>query len=97
MPAPLIGAGYLHPPKRLGSKEEVLAMLREHVINGQPGLGESQEERIDRKLTERHEAVVWRRNTVAGPRFVAIGPMKPSREDERFKQYRTRFGMVSND
>lgn len=97
MSAPLIGAGYLRPPKRLGTKEEVLAMLREHVMNGQPGMGESRDERMDRKLTERHEAVVWRRNTIAGPRFVAIGPMKPSREDERFKQYRTRFGMVSND
>lgn len=97
MSAPLIGAGYLRPPKRLGSKEEVLAMLREHVMNGQPGAGEDRSERMDRKLTDRHEAVVWRRNTVAGPRFVAIGPMKPSREDERTKLYRTRFGALSNN
>lgn len=97
MSAPLSGAGYLRPPKRFGTKEEVLAMLREHVMNGQPGAIESRDERIDRKATELHEAVVWRRNTVAGPRFVAIGPMRPSREDERFKLYRTRYGMVSND
>ena len=97
MSAPLNGAGYLHPPKRLGSKEEVLAMLREHVISGMKGVEETREQRMDRKTTELHEAVVWRRNTVAGPRFVAIGPQLPSREDERFKLYRTRFGMVSND
>ena len=97
MSAPLNEAGYLHPPKRLGNKEEVLAMLREHVMNGQPGTCESREERMGRKLTELHEAVVWRRNTVAGPRFVAIGPTRPSRDDERFKLYRTRFGVVSND
>lgn len=97
MSAPLSGAGYLRPPKRLGTKEEVLKMLREHVMNGQPGTGESRDERMDRKLTERHEAEVWHGNTFAGPGFVPVGPMKPSREDERFKQYRTRFGMVSND
>ena len=97
MSAPLSGAGYLHPPKRLGTKEEVLTMLREHVMSGMKGVEETRERRMDRKTTELHEAVVWRRNTVAGPRFVAIGPMRPSREDERFKLYRTRFGMVSND
>lgn len=97
MAAPLIGAGYLRPPKRLGTKEEVLQMLREHVMSGMKGVEETREQRMDRKTTELHEAVVWRRNTVAGPRFVAIGPMRPSRDDERFKLYRTRFGMVSND
>ena len=97
MSAPLSGAGYLRPPKLLGSKEEVLAMLREHVMSGMKGVEETREQRMDRKTTELHEAVVWRRNTVAGPRFVAIGPMRPSRDDERFKLYRTRFGMVSND
>lgn len=97
MSAPLIGAGYLRPPKRLGIKEEVLAMLREHVMSGMKGVEETREERMERKLTERHEAAVWRRNTFAGPGFVAIGPQLPSLEDERFKLYRTRFGMVSND
>lgn len=96
MSAPLSGAGYLRPPKRLGTKEEVLAMLREHVMSGMKGAEETREQRRDRKTTELHEAVVWRRNTFAGPRFVAIGPMRPSRDDERFKLYRTRFGMVSN-
>lgn len=97
MSAPLIGAGYLRPPKRLGIKEEVLAMLREHVMSGMKGVEETREQRMERKLTERHEAAVWRCNTFSGPRFVAIGPQLPSREDERFKLYRTRFGMVSND
>ncbi len=97
MSAPLSGAGYLRPPKRLGTKEEVLQMLREHVMNGQPGRGESSEERMRRKLLERHEAEVWHANTFAGPGFVTVGPHLPSREDERFKLYRTRYGMVSND
>lgn len=97
MSAPLSGAGYLRPPKRLGTKEEVLQMLREHVMSGMKGVEETREQRMERKTTELHEAVVWRRNTVAGPRFVAIGPMRPSRDDERFKLYRTRFWMVSND
>ncbi|HGK4672601.1 TPA: hypothetical protein ACJ2WV_001821 [Kluyvera georgiana] len=98
MSAPLSGAGYLRPPKRLGTKEEVLKMLREHVMSGMKGMmEETREQRMERKLIDLHEAVVWRRNTVAGPHFVAIGPIKPSREDERFKLYRTRFGMVSND
>ena len=54
-------------------------------------------ELIDNKYESLRKAVVWRRNTFAGPLFVAIGPMRPSREDERLKLYRTRFGMVSND
>lgn len=97
MSAPLIGAGYLRPPKRLGTKEDVLAMLREHVMSGMNGVEETREQRMDRKQNALHEAVVWRRNTFAGPGFVAIGPQLPSREDERFKQYRGRFGMVRND
>ena len=51
MSAPRIGAGYLRPPKRLGTKEEVLAMLREHVMSGMKGVEETREQRMERKLT----------------------------------------------
>lgn len=97
MTSPLPGADYLRPPKRSGTKEEVLAMLREHVANGCKLPSESREERMERKLRERHESHVWHENTFAGPRFVPVGPMQPTRQDERFKDYRGRYGQVLND
>lgn len=97
MPSPLTGAGYLRPVKRSGTKEEVLAMLREHVINGCTGEQESRSERMDRKLSQRHEASVWHANTFAGPGFVPVGPMQPSREDDRFRDFIGRYGNKRND
>lgn len=97
MPSPLPGADYLRPPKRSGSKEEVLAMLREHVANGCISKQESREERMARKLTERHESAVWHANTFSGPGFVPVGPMQPTRQDDRFHDFIGRYGNNKND
>lgn len=90
--------GYLNPPKRLGTKDEVLAMLHDHVMNGMKCLIETREQRMQRKFKERHEAKVWHANTFAGPGWVAVGPVKPSfHNDERFKNYVGRYGQIRND
>lgn len=94
MPSPLTGAGYLRPPVRSGTKEEVLARCFEAIANSDY-LTPTMEER----LHLRHEKDVWHDNLEASmrPGFVPVGPMLPTREDERFKRYRFRQGAVSND
>lgn len=79
------------------TKESVLEGFAKYFSGELKAKELTKAEHIDNKHKALHEAVVWRRNTFAGPRFVAIGPQLPSREDERFKQYRGRFGMVRND
>ncbi|MGK8932033.1 hypothetical protein ACRS85_03920 [Pluralibacter gergoviae] len=99
MSSPLFGAGYLRAPKKSGTKAEVLAMLRQHVIDGMPGDGKTGEQRRQDKLEELHALEVYRRNEHAGPVFQIVGPMQPwsSREDERFKDYIGRGGNTRND
>ncbi|MCK1065031.1 hypothetical protein [Pluralibacter gergoviae] len=99
MSSPLFGAGYLRAPKKSGTKAEVLAMLRKHVLDGMPGDGKSGEQRRQDKQDELHALVVHRRNERAGPVFQIVGPIKPwsSREDERFKNYIGRGGNARND
>lgn len=94
MPSPLTGAGYLRPPVRSGTKEEVLARCFEAIAKN-----DYQTPSMEERLHLRHEKDVWYDNLEASmrPGFVPVGPMLPTREDERFRRYRFRQGAVSND
>lgn len=99
MSSPLFGAGYLRAPKTSGTKEEVLAMLKKHVMDGQPSDGMTGRERLDDKYRRLHELAIWRANEFAGPRFEIVGPLQRwgIREDERFRNYIGRYGAIRND
>lgn len=94
MSSPLHGADYLRPPKVSGSREEVLARCFEAIANN-----DYQTPSMEARIQERFEKDVWYDNLEASkfPQFVPVGPMRPSREDERIKRYRARFGSVSNN
>lgn len=94
MTAPLPGAGYLRPPVRSGTKEEVLARCFEAIANS-----DYQAPTMEDRLQQRHEKDAWYDNLEASmrPGFVPVGPMLPTRDDERFKRYIFRQGAVSND
>jgi hypothetical protein len=94
MPSPLPGAEYLRPPKHSGTKEEVLARCLEAIANN-----DYQTPNMEIRIQERFEKDVWFDNLEASkrPQYVPVGPMRPSREDERIKHYRARFGSVSNN
>lgn len=94
MPSPLPGAGYLRPSKRSGTKEEVMARCFEAIANN-----DYQTPNMEVRIQERFEKDVWFDNLEASkcPQYVPVGPMRPSREDERIKRYRARFGSVSNN
>lgn len=94
MSAPLNEAGYLRPPVRSGTKEEVLARCFEAIENN-----DYQTPSMEERLQQRFEKDVWHDNLEASirPGFVPVGPMLPTREDERFRRYRFRQGAVSND
>lgn len=94
MSAPLNEAGYLRPPVRSGTKEEVLKRCFEAIANN-----DYQTLSMEERLLRRSEKDVWYDNQKASmrPGFVPVGPMQPTRDDERFKRYRFRQGAVSND
>lgn len=94
MSAPLNEAGYLRPPVRSGTKEEVLARCFEAIANN-----DYQAPNMEDRLQQRFEKDVWYDNLEASmkPGFVPVGPMRPTSEDERFKRYRTRYGAISNE
>ncbi|BEI45437.1 hypothetical protein ACJ2CC_000612 [Klebsiella pneumoniae] len=94
MSSPLHGADYLRPPKASGSREEVLARCFEAIVNN-----DYQTPSMDERLDRIYEKTVWEMNLQASmrPGFVPVGPMKHSRDDDRFKEYRFRLGAVSNN
>ncbi|HDT5741925.1 TPA: hypothetical protein QHK25_000159 [Klebsiella quasipneumoniae subsp. similipneumoniae] len=94
MSSPLHGADYLRPPKASGSREEVLARCFEAIVND-----DYQTPSMDERLDRLYEKTVWEMNLQASmrPGFVPVGPMKHSRDDDRFKEYRFRLGAVSNN
>lgn len=94
MTAPPPGAGYLRPPVRSGTKEEVLARCFEAIAKD-----DYQTPSMEVRLQQRSEKDVWYDNLEASmqPGFVPVGPMLPTDIDDRFKNYRSRYGMVSND
>lgn len=99
MSSPLFGAGYLRAPKKSGTKEEVLAMLKKHVTDGMPSDGMTGRERLIDKHIRNYELLVRRRNERAGPAFQIVGPLRPwfSRADERFKDHIGFGGNIRND
>lgn len=94
MSSPLHGEDYLRPPKASGSREEVLARCFEAIVND-----DYQTPSMDERLDRLYEKTVWEMNLQASmrPGFVPVGPMKHSRDDDRFKEYRFRLGAVSNN
>lgn len=94
MSSPLHGADYLRPPKASGSREEVLARCFEAIVNN-----DYQTPSMDERLDRIYEKTVWEMNLQASmrPGFVPVGPVKHSRDDDRFKEYRFRLGAVSNN
>lgn len=94
MSSPLHEADYLRPPKASGSREEVLARCFEAIVNNA-----YQKPSMDERLDRIYEKTVWEMNLQAStrPGFVPVGPMKHSRDDDRFKEYRFRLGAVSNN
>lgn len=85
---------YLHPPIRSGSRDEVQARCFEAIANN-----DYQTPSMEERLQQRYEKDVWYDNLEASmrPGFVPVGPMLPTDIDDRFKNYRSRYGMVSND
>lgn len=99
MSSPLFGAGYLRAPKKSGTKEEVLTMLKQHVMDGMQGDGKTGEQRRQDKRNELHALAVYRANEFAGPEYQITGPRLPwgHKEDERFRDYIGRWGKTRND
>ena len=99
MSSPLFGAAYLRAPKKSGTKAEVLAMMKQFVMDGQPFDGKTGEQRRQDKRDELHALSVHRSNERAGPVFQIVGPHLPwnDRIDERFKRYIGRGGNTRND
>ncbi|TCQ76427.1 hypothetical protein EC841_101236 [Raoultella ornithinolytica] len=85
---------YLRPPIKSGSREEALARCFEAIANN-----DYQTPSMEERLQQRYEKDVWYDNLEASmrPGFVPVGPMLPTDIDDRFKNYRSRYGMVSND
>lgn len=101
MNSPLPGADYLRPPKRSGTKEEVLARLFDHLDKtlGKPFEPESKEARTKRHMDELWANRVHQDNYEASfrPGWQIVGPVKPTYVDDRMRTYRGRFGHVRSD
>ena len=101
MPSPLSGATYLRPPKRSGTREEVLARTfaqLEKSLSGLPDV-ECREERLNRYADELIDKTIWQWNLEASfrPEWQVTGPMQPTYTDERLRNYRGRFGHTRSD
>lgn len=102
MPSPLSGADYLHPPKRSGTKEEVLAGLFKHLDEtlGKPCAIEGKDARMARKMDELWANRIWQDNYEASfyPDWQIVGPVKPvDYTDDRMRTYFGRYGHVRSD
>lgn len=95
------GADYLRPPKRSGTKEEVLDGLFEHLGKtlGTSFEAEIRDDRLERKINELHSLQVWQDNFSASfnPGWQIVGPVKPHYTDDRTRTYRGRYGHVRSD
>ena len=94
MSAPLTGAGYLRPPKRSGTKAEVLARCFAAIANN-----DYQKPTMEERLLELHEKEVWYANLEASfrPIWMEVGPVQPTYVDDRMREHRGRYGEVSSD
>ena len=94
MSAPLTGAGYLRPPKRSGTKAEVLARCFAAIANN-----DYQKPTMEERLQERHEKEAWYANLEASfrPIWMAVGPGQPTYVDDRMREHRGKFGHTRSD
>ncbi|HFV9306338.1 hypothetical protein BEH75_25290 [Citrobacter freundii] len=94
MASPLHGAGYLRPPKRSGTKEEVLARCFAAIAND-----DFQKPTMEDRLLELHEKKVWCANLEASfrPGWMVVGPVQPTYIDDRMRKYRGRYGQIRSD
>ncbi|ECF2500721.1 hypothetical protein E1911_23770, partial [Salmonella enterica subsp. enterica serovar Virchow] len=94
MSSPLHGAGYLRPPKRSGTKEEVLARCFAAIANDN-----FQKPTMEDRLQELHEKEVWYDNLKASfrPGWMVVGPVQPTYIDDRMRQHRGRYGEIRSD
>ncbi|WP_406671767.1 hypothetical protein [Raoultella terrigena] len=85
---------YLRPPIKSGSREDVLARCFEAIASD-----DYKKPSMEERIQQRFDKDVWYDNLEASmkPGFVPVGPMRPTDVDDRFKNYRSRYGMVSND
>jgi len=109
MSQPPQGAGYFRAPKKLESKDEVIArvcaFLAEELGKKQVD-NRSQEEKDmaadawwEERGLRRYESMLWRNNFKASfsPVFIPCGPMQPSRINDRDRDYIGRYGHVRNN
>lgn len=94
MSAPLTGAGYLRPPKRSGTKSEVLARCFAAISND-----DFKKPTMEERLLELHEKEVWYANLEASfrPIWMAVGPVQPTYVDDRMREHRGKFGHTRSD
>ena len=97
MISPLLGADYLRPPEKLGTREEVMSRMKKVIDGFNQQEPESREARMERQEQRRNEAAVWLMNQQAAtfPRFVAIGPRQPAQTQEHV--WTGRYGHVRSD
>ncbi|EJB8470193.1 hypothetical protein MW376_000218 [Citrobacter freundii] len=94
MSSPLHGAGYLRPPKKSGTKAEVLARCFAAIAND-----DFQKPTMEDRLLELHEKEVWYANLEASfrPIWMAVGPVQPTYVDDRMREHRGKFGHTRSD
>ncbi|KHE04886.1 hypothetical protein [Citrobacter braakii] len=94
MSAPITGAGYLRPPKRSGTKSEVLARCFAAIANN-----DYQKPTMEERLQELHEKEVWFANLEASfrPIWMTVGPVQPTYVDDRMREHRGKFGHTRSD
>jgi len=99
MASPLPGADYLRPPVKCGTREEVLARMKEAIdkFMTNPQEPVSREQRMNEHFRVRHEKAVWVENARASlrPQFIAIGPRLPARAHVRV--WYGRFGHARDE
>lgn len=101
MSSPLSGATYLRPPRRSGTREEVLARTFAQLEKSLSGRTEvkSRDERLNRYADELIDKTIWQWNLEASsrPAWQLTGPVKPTYIDDRLRTYRGRFGHTRSD
>lgn len=94
MSAPLTGAGYLRPPKRSGTREEVLARLFAHLDKtlGTQHEVESKQQREQRLMDELWANLAWQDNYEASfrPAWQTVGPRQP--DFTEWRRWKGRYG-----
>lgn len=105
MPSPLMRGEYYLRPKPAGTKEEVLARMKEIILGNmnQPANCDVMpwHERMEAKLIQRRAREIWDDNYKASflPDWICVGPQKPfgDRTDQRYLNYTGRYGHTRSD